>query len=332
MKYTKGSSSTFKRSTGTRAAKGFTLIEVTVVVVIIGLLVAILIPAVQFAREASRRTHCLANLRQLGLGVNQYLTASGVLPGGNTNRGYSFYVMILPYIEQKPLYDSFNFSVPGYLPSPAPNDTASGVSLALLLCPSDPIALGRAGYTSYAGNQGVGFCKNSDYGVCDNGAFVWPGSSSISTQAVTDGTSSTVMIAEWLVGSGMSKDPRRAVYSLAGRFAEPDQFETFARQCYNADARTAAPYPAEKGLGWGRGTAPLTLYNHTEPINSRSCVNDSGVLMQQSAWTAGSMHPGGANVLYVDGHVRFLNASIAAEVWRALGTRNGAEVISSDSY
>lgn len=331
MRYAKRFSNTGARIPD---AGGFTLIEVIVVVAVIGLLVAILIPAVQMAREASRRTHCLANLRQLGLAINQYLAASGVLPAGNTG-GYSFYVMILPYIEQKPLYDSFNFSAPfPNRPSPTPNATAIGVSLALLLCPSDPFAASVAGSTSYAGNHGVGFCKNSLYGACDNGSFVQVGFPSISNQAITDGTSSTVMIAEWLVDSGASSagDPKRAIYSLPGRFTEPEQFKPFAQQCYGADTSMVARVQVGKGSNWYWGTFPCTLYNHTEPINNHTCLNGGGALTQQSAWTAGSMHPGGANVLFADGHVPFLSASIATKVWRALGTRNGQEVISSDSY
>lgn len=311
----------------TRPSRGLTLIEVVVVISIIGLLIALLVPAVQSAREASRRVHCASNLRQLALAVNQYQSSARVFPAGNTH-GHSFLVMILPYLEQKPLYDSINFSVMPSMPPPNPNDTAKQVSLAVLLCPSDPKVSSPGGATCYAGNQGVGFCKDTPYGTCENGFFIWPGSRPINTEAITDGTGATTMISEWRVSMGSG--PGSWTYAVPERYKEPGQFEQFAMRCRDADASMAAPW-CVKGREWTRGSLLASLYNHVEPINGHSCLNGGGNV-QQGAWSAGSMHPGGANVAFADGHVRFMKDSSAPKVWRALGTRNGQEVISAGSY
>ncbi len=311
---------------------GLTLVEVAVVIAIIGILIAILIPAIQSALEASRRVQCAANLRQLGLAVNQYQGVCGVFSAGNNNRGYSFILMILPYLEQKPLYDSFNFSAAASMLPPSPNDTAVHVTLGLLHCPSDPRSLAIPGSTCYAGNKGAGFCAGGPNGTCDNGVFIAPQSSPIGNQSISDGASSTAMIAEWVVTPAhLAKiNPRWLTYSVARHLVAPDQFDLFVAECHNASAAQAAPAMG-KGGEWFRGTYPETLYNHVEVPNDHSCLN-GGSYVQQGAWTAGSLHPQGANILFVDGHCGFVRGSVAAKVWRALGTRNGAEVISANTF
>lgn len=94
-----------------RRRSGFTLIELLVVIFIIGVLAALLMVAIQATREAARRTQCMNNLKQLGIALSSYASATGVFPHGGNGRGYSHHAMLLPYLDQMPLYNSINFSV-----------------------------------------------------------------------------------------------------------------------------------------------------------------------------------------------------------------------------
>ena len=166
-----------------RPRRGFTLIELLVVIAIIGVLIALLLPAVQSARESARRTQCLNNLKQLALAVNSYNTQHNVLPAqttenttaiaGSTNVQWwtSWTASLLPHIEQQPLYNALNFNVP-MLEMAAPlsgaNTTVALVTIKTLLCPSESLdrtpsfafSSGSPGYTgqfavsNYAGNYG----------------------------------------------------------------------------------------------------------------------------------------------------------------------------------
>jgi prepilin-type N-terminal cleavage/methylation domain-containing protein len=130
--------------------KAFTLIEVLVVMAIIGLLVALALPAVHSAREAGRRAQCINNLRQMGIALHSYASAYGVLPCGQGGRGQSMLVSVLPYLDQNRLYHAFNFDLGvGELDA---NRTAIATRVATLLCPSDPAAWRQFAPTNYAGN------------------------------------------------------------------------------------------------------------------------------------------------------------------------------------
>ncbi len=125
---------------GERNSRGLTLIELVVVVTIIALLAALLIPAVQTARESARSTLCSNNLRQLGIACNNYVSSYDVFPAAYNGRGFSPFAVLLPYLDQRPLYDTINFTptVAGAGPS-SPNQTFYTVILSQLLCPSDPL-------------------------------------------------------------------------------------------------------------------------------------------------------------------------------------------------
>ena len=106
------------KRTSTSRPEGFTVIEVLVVVSIIGLLLALLLPAVQASREAARKATCVNNLHQLGLALNNYLTATGTFPLGHGSRGFSPHVATLPYLELTNLYNGINLSLGGDPPPP----------------------------------------------------------------------------------------------------------------------------------------------------------------------------------------------------------------------
>ena len=110
---------------------------------------------------------------------------------------------------------------------------------------------------------------------------------------------------------------------------DPADVGAFGSECHGLDPLLAQVESLGKGLDWTRNGFGYSLYNHVLGINDHTCTNAG--LVDQGAWTAGSAHPSGANVLFADGHVAFVKDSISLPTWRALGTRNGGEVVSGDA-
>jgi len=314
-----------RRSMPTRW-RGFTLIELLVVVTIIAVLVALLLPAVQASREAARRASCVNNLKQIGIALHNYEATMQVFPRGEN--GYSPHAMLLSYIDQAPLFHSLNFAVhPSEMDAVNANSTSIAVQVAVFLCPSDTLPPGVSGVTSYAGNKGAGFDK---YDAKPNGPFSWvakrPG---VGLHMITDGTSQTAAMGEWTLGRlGQVRDARRSTFRTPVELVEESQFDQFATTCHMVDVATAKVDTSPKGLDWLELGYGSSGYNHTLPPNDRTCTN--GDFQVQGAWTLGSWHPGGANVVFCDGHVAFQKESISWQTWRALGTMDGNEVISQE--
>jgi prepilin-type N-terminal cleavage/methylation domain-containing protein/prepilin-type processing-associated H-X9-DG protein len=310
-----------------RRGRGFTLIETLVVIAVVGVMAGLLAVAVQAARESARRVSCVNNLHQIGIAAQAYAAAHGCLPMGNSGQGYSPHVAILPYLSQTPLYSSLNFSLPAYEYFDSmligANHTASSTTLITFLCPSD-VAPRRGGWTNYAGNLGGGVQK---YGY--NGALVLPIDRPLSLSDFRDGASHTAFFSEWVRGSGdvFDREPRRVIFQVPTPLVAPSQLDEFVTLCRSIDPGFAVVGAAEKGRPWVHGELGVTLYNHVLGINERSCFN--GGLVQQSGVSASSRHPGGAHVLFVDGRVRFVADTLAQEVWRALASRSGGEVLSA---
>jgi len=302
---------------------GLTLIECLVAVMILGILFALLIPAVQMAREAARRSQCNNNLRQLGIGLHNYAAVNETFPPGYY---FSLHASILPFVEQAPLYHAINFEGSA-ADSQGLTDTA--VMLSLFLCPSDdpPSNPGGYGWTNYAGNRGSGVQKYRY-----NGIFTAPAFPTVRPTDVVDGTSQTAMVSEWILGPGNGpiRDAKRANFHTPDRFNEADELDLFAAECHDIDVATARVGPPPRGMNWLRGEFGYTLYNHVLGIGDHTCLNGTGV--QIGAWTAGSFHPRGANCLFADGHVQFLSDTVSRELWRALGSRDGHEVTSGGPY
>jgi prepilin-type N-terminal cleavage/methylation domain-containing protein/prepilin-type processing-associated H-X9-DG protein len=219
--------------------RGFTLIELLVVIAIIAVLIALLLPAVQSAREAARRAQCTNNLKQIGLGMHNYHTASGTFPsGGGTTAGYSAtycsswgtwsaQALMLSYLEQTPLYNASNFSwVVGFSNGFPINSTVSTSLLNVFVCPSDGISpvkptgvwgsvasqscwqwtgmtnnyLASLG-TSTSYNNG-GPCATPPTPVPDTSGVFTQGGRAYGIQNITDGSSNTIAFGESLVGDG----------------------------------------------------------------------------------------------------------------------------------
>jgi prepilin-type processing-associated H-X9-DG protein len=309
-----------RRTFARRRRSGLTLIEMLVIVGVIGLLVAVLLPALQAARESARRASCLNNLRQLGIALQGYLEVNGVFPAAVNGTGFSAHTQILAFLEENNLYNSINFSeTVSFF-----NVTGSNVNLSVFVCPSDYAVSTIRGSTSYAGCGGDG---ESTSGVT-NGVF--PERDAVlrtlhvSPSSVTDGLSNTVAFSEWLIGiSGPDAASRRRILYWPSTMDGPTPTDAFVTRCANLDHMVQSQH--YKGTDFFLGGQVLTNYNHLMSINLPSCVNTPNSVVQAGV-TAGSFHPSGANTLIADGHARFFKDAMILPVWRALATRDGGEI------
>ena len=221
-----------------KARRGFTLIELLVVIAIIAVLIALLLPAVQSAREAARRIQCTNNLKQLGLALHNYITATGAMPPGvdtttayaktsppgslSTWTSWSAQALLLPYVEQGPLYNAANFSwaccSSGV--SDQINSTVSRTRIASFLCPSDAIA-GQQNINNYYGSIGtstIGYGSGVTTGIFQVYNTANSQCASVTLASITDGTSNTIAFGEGLVWDYSKRNNyRRQRYRRTGR-------------------------------------------------------------------------------------------------------------------
>ena len=325
--------------------RAFTLIELLVVIAIIAVLISLLLPAVQSAREAARRAQCTNNLKQIGLAVHNYLDVHGRLPIGRGTRparpytvlsryNYSGFSMILPFMEQSPIFSSINFNLTMTVQDG--NTTAMATVISSYLCPSDTqMPPTNWGGTNYRFSEGSSICYS--YGETDTGSVntTMPAPDgpffaerSIRFAEITDGTSNTGLTSERLMGDfnqGLAT-ARRDIYVSPTWPSTPEE----AFQNCEAVDNTSIPTNGESGSGapWLDGFLHTSIYKHVAPPNRKSCYMYPARLVM----TASSLHPGGVNVGLCDGSVRFVKDTIDRPTWRALGSMNGGEVISADSY
>lgn len=307
--------------------RGLTLIEVLVTVSIIAVLIAILLPAVQYAREAARRIQCVSQIKNIGLAIHQHAEDRGMFPAGMARRplGASYLLQILPYVEQRPLYDSLNMADLALSPS---NFSVLQQIPSIFLCPSDSYRVDSlAGHAvNYAANGGVGANMNGK----GDGVFI--DNKGVSARQIMDGLSQTAGVSEWIAGSGDHEKGSRlgSIYSLSRFFADtPSDREAFVRTCELLDPSVAKlSGVTAKGAMWIDGGLGNSLYNHELTPNHPSCTASQ----RMSAITSGSPHGGGCHTMAMDGSVRFIKGTINQGVWRALGTRAGGETVGWDAY
>jgi prepilin-type N-terminal cleavage/methylation domain-containing protein/prepilin-type processing-associated H-X9-DG protein len=326
-----------ERSTPSRG--GFTLIELLVVIAIIAVLIALLLPAVQAARAAARRIQCVNNLKQLALAAHNYESTHLVYPPGQIKvnfaaapkfRGFSLFVNMLPFIEQQPLYNRWNFADPL---SNADGTTANtSIVLSALLCPSDviqqnPISTGSDRWYAIASYGGNGGSQSHPPGnLSSDGVFhasgpAAPNFRQVAPAGITDGLSNTLFF-----GERNHLDLNYDSFLPSGWIMEPMwQWGWWAPSGGNyglSDVTMSTLAPVNYKLG----------FNYDNRPSDASSQQGFATYDAQRVCAFGSQHPGGANFAMADGSVRFLKDSMSMPILKALGTRAGGEVVSADSY
>jgi prepilin-type N-terminal cleavage/methylation domain-containing protein/prepilin-type processing-associated H-X9-DG protein len=391
-----------------KSRHGFTLIELLVVIAIIAVLIGLLLPAVQAAREAARRIQCVNNMKQLGLASHNYHSSIGSFPWGEgpvNDNDWGAMALTCQFLEQGAIFNALNFVWTGGNPGPGArifgarvplNDTCFVAVLSFALCPSDGrMALTNAsgfsgkvfGPINYVASSGVipyrdanpcdgVYCRidgnpnpNGSAGPYALGAGT-PLGQVVSIAMITDGTSNTAAWSEkvkgigyktsttpslnvdpltpsttlWAIGAMNPNNGSDAVLTSPSGALQPNftngvvnslDLNTVYTACNtsttiytNQGSLTNERVPGQQ---WWYGNYWAGSYSHLMPPNSKLCTsgNDNYDL---EAYGALSRHPGGVNVCMADGSVRFVKSTIGVQVWWALGTRAGGEVISADQF
>ena len=298
--------------------QAFTLVELLVVIAIIGVLIGLLLPAVQSAREAGRRMSCMNNMKQSGLAIHGYASARKVFPPssnsgfGNGVWGYpgsgptdetirlhSFASLILPYAEANEVFDAIDHNVSSLAPN---NHTAASIILPMYRCPSyngnvyskDPLY--TAIYEKFAVRNYVAMGAKTVLGL--SGAVPAEGvmypQSKTGFNSITDGTSKTILLAE-------TREENASVWIDGTSAAVAARFMALVPPLYAGDTAAINHQPYFQG-----GVFPNSIGQN---------------------WGPSSQHPGGANHLLCDGSVRFIQQTIDVNTYDALATRNGNDIV-----
>jgi len=313
-----------------RHVRGFTLVELLVVIAIIGILVALLLPAVQAAREAARRSQCLNNVKQLSLALHNHHDTYRKFPPGGTyddkdasgNRiptHHTWITMILPFIEQSSIYDRIDQKLSSYTQTLDDGTYIRSIDIPALKCPSDS-ALDVAqthdmSVTNYAGSEGDHWWENGD------GMFA-PGNYKNRMASMSDGTSNTIVIAEvstqgmeggpWQAGAGTGRKRRgTSIVFRSALVASPGG--GYPTQGIDPEGGTPPDH------GWWKGSP------HAYPPTYIT------VWAPNTDWQApDSYHPGGILIGLGDGSAHFLSNQVEFQVWKSLNTKSGSGPYGAD--
>jgi prepilin-type N-terminal cleavage/methylation domain-containing protein/prepilin-type processing-associated H-X9-DG protein len=344
-------------------SRGFTLIELLVVISIIAVLIALLLPAVQSAREAARRSQCVNNLKQIALSCFNYESAQGAFPMGNryiddscyNNTspgscdqdcwfGYSAFALVLPYIEGNAISNAFNYNL---ISSSKSNTTARYAQVATYVCPSDLPSTASGGSGTAQGSYGM------SRGTQENIYLNWAAASfpdpaaeqpkkcnaalgngmfgaeaSVKISRVTDGTSNTTFFGDV---SRFKNQPESVFNTWYWTVAYgPRSLNGFGAVLIQTGAFT---YPRINSPPDIAGDDTNTVFscgsgNATSPDWLINCPK----ALTLGQWAFRSNHAGGVNMAFADGSVKFIKQTINDKTWQALGTRSGSEVVSADQF
>lgn len=324
--------------------RGITLIELLVTISIISILIALLLPAVQSARESARRAQCTNNLKNLGLAISSFETAhqgfprvvTSLNPGvSKTNVSpYSMHCQLLPYLEATSLFNAINLGIIFGLDIsfPTANLTISEAGISVFLCPSDPNA--SAGKLSYRANIMTGTTSGPSQNLLLNnwtGPFGWD--DYLPASMITDGLSNTLLLSEKKVGGGStSYQSSRDWIDLQRNIDTTTTQDEWLNICSSLDSSYLSGVQTNSGRNWMISGAIYSEFFMSATPNS--VIPDCGWKSSfgRGVFAARSYHPGGVNAVMADGSVHWFKSTISKEIWRAIGTRSGGETISADAF
>lgn len=290
--------------------RGFTLIELLVVIVVIGILIALLMPAVQAARAAAQRLQCQSNLRQIGLAVNAYVVERNAFPMSSTagaGRGvnHSWLAMILPGLEQRPLFDAYNFQWENHA---AANRSVAGMKVAVYLCPANPLSTDPLASERVVQADGKTYPAGSAF-ARNHFAANWGGGLSAAGQdfAKTKGNHRGVMTTVRIIA------PRGTTFCVR------------PQDVRDGLSNTILAGEKRDGQGWAVGGYGGGDFEAApEPVAMD--------VPELRTLVTGSFHPAQVNFAFCDGSVRALRPTIERKTWYALLTRDGRETVGNDAY
>jgi prepilin-type N-terminal cleavage/methylation domain-containing protein/prepilin-type processing-associated H-X9-DG protein len=326
----------------------FTLVELLVVIAIIGVLVAILLPAIQAAREGARRVTCVNNLRQIGIALNSYHAAKRTFPPGKSGRGRVGLARgygdigplphLLPYLDESNVHARIDFKISTYnYQFENSNFEDLQTFIPTFVCPSstwheqDFVALHpgrRPGVTHYLGNVG------SHWNMVERNSGLFDEIGPISIRMIRDGASKTAAFSEHAFSDVLNGTPNplfdKFSFEPEGMATSQTHLESLCRNVYSS-------------MNWNKRQTQIRsswwtadFYNHTLPPNTPGCENYRQTT-RFGGFPAGSYpfevrpptseHPGGVNLLLIDGHVRFVPETVDESKWRAVGTRAGSDLV-----
>lgn len=320
--------------------RGFTMLELLVTLVIIAILIALLLPAIQMAREGARATSCRNHLKQIALGFHTYHEDYGTLPpfhfqtdGPDAYRGYGAFVVLLPMIEQSEMFQRFDFGH-DHLESPNNSETTGGAVIGLFHCPADRQRISPG--MNYAVSAGSAADLWTNAG--GNGAFTRISGKRFAD--MVDGTSQVLMLSEQLVGDGdVELVSPTDVYAVDpspefedAKFSTAEELREVAKSCLGYDT-TQHAQSSLAARYWSSPSPGQTVINTAAPPNWSGptcafgatgwarCADRDGI------YPARGNHSGGVQAAFCDARVRFISEQIDLVTWQRLGSRNDGERI-----
>ena len=348
---------------------GFTLIELLVVIAIISVLIALLLPAVQSAREAARRAQCTNNLKQIGLALHNYESSNGAFPPackainlttappsvGFFDTGFSVQARVLAFVEGGSQYNALNFAYE-YNDTSGGNFTGASAVINIFVCPSTARAATRDAVQGDPNASPYELTQSQGYGYMDYAPSVYTDINVVNGTLTAGGVGATPIVPyrnKTAAAKGVLKDGKTSI----GEIIDGTSNTIAVIECAGRDEKFVSQYfegqyPFVRGLGPAGGpTARHRFWRWADPgcaFGTSGQPNNKGLpTNEETPWptttaTAGnqagqneepySYHPGGVNALFGDGSVRFLKDTVNLVAFRSILTLAGGDVVSADQY